>query len=211
LKIKSYIPFTAATLKNRKETIASNKALANGLFTPSHFRFCGDNFMTKSEENLKAAFAGESQANRTYLAFAKAAEKEGFPQVAKLFRAAAEAETVHALAHLKVIGKVKTTAENLTEAVNGETYEFTKMYPEFIETAKAEGNKAALVSFDYANKVEQVHADLYKKAAESVNAKTDMPSADIYVCPICGDTFVGTAPDKCPVCGVPKASFKKIE
>lgn len=167
--------------------------------------------MAKSEENLKAAFAGESQANRTYLAFAKAAEKEGFVQVAKLFRAAAEAETVHALSHLRVLGKVKSTAENLNEAVNGETYEFTKMYPEFIETAKAEGNKAALASFDYANKVEQVHADLYKKAAESVNAKSDLPAADIYVCPVCGDTFMGEVPDRCPVCGAPKASFKKIE
>jgi rubrerythrin len=167
--------------------------------------------MAKTEENLKAAFAGESQANRTYLAFAKAAEKEGFIQVAKLFRVAAEAETIHALAHLRVLGKVKSTAENLNEAVNGETYEFTKMYPEFIETAKTEGNKAALTSFDYANKVEQVHADLYKKAAQSVNAKSDLPAADIYVCPICGDTFMGDVPDRCPVCGVPKASFKKIE
>ena len=166
--------------------------------------------MAKSEENLKAAFAGESQANRTYLAFAKAAEKEGFVQVAKLFRAAAEAETVHALAHLRVLGKVKSTAENLNEAVNGETYEFTKMYPEFIETAKAEGNKAALVSFDYANKVEQVHADLYKKAAESVNAKSDLPAADIYVCPVCGDTFMGEVPDRCPGCGAPQASCQKI-
>lgn len=167
--------------------------------------------MAKTDENLKAAFAGESQANRTYLAFAKAAEKEGFPQVAKLFKAAAEAETIHALNHLRVIGKVKSTAENLNAAVSGETYEFTKMYPEFIEAAKAEGNKAALQSFDYANKVEQVHADLYKKAAESVNAKQDMSKADIYVCPICGNTFVGEAPDRCPVCGAPKASFKKIE
>lgn len=167
--------------------------------------------MAKTDENLKAAFAGESQANRTYLAFAKVAEKEGFPQVAKLFKAAAEAETIHALNHLRVMGKAKTTAENLNAAVSGETYEFTKMYPEFIEEAKKEGNKAALQSFDNANKVEQVHADLYKKALESVNTKKDMVKADIYVCPICGDTFVGDIPDKCPVCGAPKASFKKIE
>ena len=99
--------------------------------------------MTKTDENLKAAFAGESQANRLYLAFAKAAEQEGFPQIAKLFKAAAEAETVHAHNHLRVLGQVKTTADNLSTAVSGETYEFTKMYPQFIEEAKAEGNKKA--------------------------------------------------------------------
>ena len=166
--------------------------------------------MAKTDENLKAAFAGESQANRMYLAFAKAAEQEGFPQIAKLFKAAAEAETVHAHNHLRVLGKVKTTAENLNEAVNGETYEFTKMYPQMIQEAKAEGNKKALQSFDYANKVEQVHADLYKNAIEAAKAKKDLPAYDIYVCPVCGDTFVGTAPDNCPVCGTPKAKFMKI-
>ncbi|MCW4000518.1 MAG: rubrerythrin family protein [Candidatus Bathyarchaeota archaeon] len=167
--------------------------------------------MSKTDENLKAAFAGESQANRLYLAFAKAAEKEGFPQIAKLFKAAAEAETIHAHAHLRVMGNVKSTAENLSTAVTGETYEFKQMYPQFIEQAKADANKAALVSFDYANKVEQVHAELYQKAIESAKAKKDMPSAPIYVCPVCGDTFVGDAPDKCPVCGLPKARFTKIE
>jgi len=124
---------------------------------------------THTMDNLKAAFAGESQANRKYLAFAKKADEEGFPQIAKLFRAAAEAETVHAHAHLRVLDGVKSTAENLNAAVNGETFEFTNMYPQFIEEAKAEDNKAALISFDNANKVEQVHADLYKKAVESIN------------------------------------------
>jgi rubrerythrin len=166
--------------------------------------------MNKSEENLKAAFAGESQANRTYLAFAKAADKEGFPQIAKLFRAAAEAETVHALNHLNVIGKVKSTAENLEAAVSGETYEFKTMYPQMIEDAKNEGNKKALQSFDYANKVEQIHADLYQKAIEVAKAKKDLPKAEIYVCPICGNTFVGKEPDACPICGTAKAKFTKI-
>lgn len=167
--------------------------------------------MSKTDENLKAAFAGESQANRMYLAFAKAAEQEGFPQIAKLFKAAAEAETVHAHNHLRVLGKVKTTVDNLNEAVNGETYEFTKMYPQMIDEAKAEGNKKALQSFDYANKVEAVHADLYKKAIESAKTKKDLPAGDIYVCPVCGDTFLGTAPDNCPICGTPKAKFTKIQ
>jgi rubrerythrin len=166
--------------------------------------------MAKTDENLKAAFAGESQANRTYLAFAKAAEKEGFPQVAKLFKAAAEAETVHALNHFNVLGQVKTTSDNLNAAVSGETYEFTKMYPQFIEDAKKEGNKKALQSFDYANKVETIHADLYKKALESVEAKKDLPKADINVCPICGNTFEGNGPDVCPICGTPKTKFTKI-
>jgi len=166
--------------------------------------------MTKSEENLKAAFAGESQANRTYLAFAKAADKEGLPQIAKLFRAAAEAETIHDHNHLNVLGNVKSTAENLQAAVSRETYQFQNMYPKMIEDAKAEDNKNAVRTFDYANKVEQVHADLYKKALEAAKAKKDLPVAEIYVCPICGDTFIGDAPDKCPVCGLPKARFTKI-
>ena len=166
--------------------------------------------MTKSDENLKAAFAGESQANRLYLAFAKAAEQEGFPQIAKLFRAAAEAETVHAHNHLRVLGQVKATADNLSTAISGETYEFTKMYPQFIEEAKAEGNKKALQSFDYANKVEAIHADMYKKAIDSVKVKQDLPKADMYVCPICGNTFEGNAPDVCPICGTPKDKFMKI-
>ena len=166
--------------------------------------------MSKTDENLKAAFAGESQANRMYLAFAKAAEQEGFPQIAKLFKAAAEAETVHAHNHLRVLGQVKTTAENLSTAVTGETYEFKTMYPQFIEEAKAEGNKKALQSFDYANKVEQVHAGLYQKAIEAAKVKSDLPAADIHVCPVCGDTFEGTAPYNCPICGTPKEKFTKI-
>lgn len=167
--------------------------------------------MTKTDDNLKAAFAGESQANRMYLAFAKVAQEEGFPQIAKLFKAAAEAETVHAHNHLRVLGQVKTTADNLSTAVSGETYEFTKMYPQMIEDAKAEGNKKAVQSFDYANKVEAIHADLYKKAIESVKAKKDLPAAQITVCPVCGNTFEGNEPDICPICGTPKEKFMKIQ
>ncbi|MCW3996799.1 MAG: rubrerythrin family protein [Candidatus Bathyarchaeota archaeon] len=166
--------------------------------------------MVKTDENLKAAFAGESQANRMYVAFAKKAEEEGFPQIAKLFKAAAEAETVHALNHLRVMGQVKSTAENLSAAVTGETYEFKKMYPDFIAETKKEGNKQAQQSFDYANKVEQIHATLYQKAIEAVKTKQDLPKADLYVCPVCGNTFESSAPDRCPICATPKEKFMKI-
>jgi rubrerythrin len=164
--------------------------------------------MSKSEQNLKDAFAGESQANRKYLAFAKKADQEGFKQIAKLFRAAADAETVHAHAHLRVLGGIKTTKENLQEAIGGETHEFESMYPQMIEDAKAEDNKAALRSFDYANKVEKVHADLYTKAMDNMESKQE---TNYYVCQVCGMTVEGEAPDKCPVCGAPKGSFNKID
>ena len=166
--------------------------------------------MTKTDENLKAAFAGESQANRMYLAFAKKAEEEGFPQIAMLFKAAAQAETVHALNHLKVMGQVKTTIDNLGTAVSGETYEFKKMYPEFMEDAKKEGNRKALLSFDYANKVEQIHANLYQKALDALKNMKQPAKADYYVCPICGNTFEGSAPDSCPICATAKEKFVKI-
>ncbi len=167
--------------------------------------------MVKTEENLKAAFAGESQANRMYLAFAKKAEEEGLTQVAKLFKAAAEAETVHALNHLNVMGQVKSTAENLGTAVSGETYEFKSMYPQFIEDAKNEGNKKALQSFEYANKVEQIHANLYQKALDALKNKKELPKVDMYVCPVCGNTFEGNTPDMCPICATKKEKFMKIE
>jgi rubrerythrin len=166
------------------------------------------NEMSKSEEDLKEAFAGESQANRKYLAFAKKAEQEGYKQAAKLFRAAADAETVHAHSHLRQMGGVRSTRENLDEALNGEVFEFQKMYPAMIEDAKAEGNKGALMSFDYANQVEKIHADLYKKALDNLGSNQE---TDYYVCQVCGMTVEGEAPDKCPVCGAPKASFKKTE
>jgi rubrerythrin len=166
--------------------------------------------MVKTDENLKAAFAGESQANRMYLAFARKANEEGLTQIAKLFRAAAEAETVHALNHLRVTGQVKSTIDNLGTAVSGETYEFKKMYPDFIADAKKDANKPALVSFDYANKVEQVHAKLYQKAIDALKNKKELNVVDYYVCPVCGNTFEGSPPDICSICATPKEKFVKI-
>jgi rubrerythrin len=162
---------------------------------------------TKTESNLKEAFAGESQANRKYLAFAKKAEEEGYPQVAKLFRAAAEAETVHAHNHFRVLKGIKSTKENLQDAIGGETHEFKSMYPGMIETAKLEKDDAALRSFHFANEVEKIHASLYSKASESLGKNE---AVDYYVCPICGNTVEKAAPDRCPICGAPGKSFIKI-
>ncbi|MBY9005095.1 MAG: rubrerythrin family protein [Candidatus Lokiarchaeota archaeon] len=167
--------------------------------------------MTKSEEGLKTAFAGESQANRKYLAFAKQAEKDGLPGVAHLFRAAAAAETVHAYNHLRTLGGIKTTKENLKEAIEGEFHEFTSMYPEFIDAAKNESNTAAERTFNYANEVEKIHHELYKKALEAVEDGKDLKNDDIHVCSVCGYTHEGEAPDKCPVCGAVKKAFNKVE
>jgi rubrerythrin len=164
-----------------------------------------------SKDNLEAAFAGESQANRKYLAFAKKADAEGFTQVAKLFRAAAEAETIHAHAHLKVLGGIGDTAANLAAAVEGEGYEFREMYPKFLEEAEAEGNDAAARSFRFALAVEEIHHGLYGKALEAVDGGGDLPESPIYVCPVCGNTFDGDLPDKCPVCSVAKEKFFEIE
>jgi rubrerythrin len=162
---------------------------------------------SQTEKNLKEAFAGESQANRRYLAFAKKAEEEGYKQVAKLFRAAAEAETVHAHAHLRVLGGVKSTKENIQEAIAGETHEFKNMYPEFLAKAKAEAIKPAETSFDYANQVEKIHAALYEKAvAELGKNKT----VDYYVCPVCGNTVEEKAPAECPICGTAGSKFIRI-
>jgi len=163
--------------------------------------------MTQTEKDLMEAFAGESQANRKYLAFAAQADKEGYPQVAKLFRAAAEAETVHAHAHLRALGGVWTTAENLKEAMAGEIHEFKEMYPPMIEHAKADGHKAAERSFTFANAVEAIHANLYKHAAELMDK---LPETDYHVCSVCGYTCEGDAPDSCPVCKATKKAFFKV-
>ncbi|HHT9146572.1 MAG TPA: rubrerythrin family protein [Candidatus Wunengus sp. YC61] len=160
-----------------------------------------------SMDNLKNAFAGESQANRKYLAFAKKAEEEGFKQVANLFHAVAEAETVHAHNHLRVMGGVKSTKENIQEAIGGETFEFTKMYPQMIEEARKGGNKQAQQSFEFANKVEKTHAELYQKALNSLGKNE---AVDYYVCQVCGNTVENAAPDKCPICGASKSMFVKI-
>ena len=162
---------------------------------------------SKTLENLKEAFAGESQANRKYLSFAAKADKEGYPQAAKLFRAAADAETVHALAHFRAMDGVKSTKENLTAAVGGETFEFKSMYPPMIATADAEGENAAQVSFKNANAVEEIHARLYQKYLDNLSS---IPTAEIFVCQICGNTVEGSAPDVCPICGTSKAKFKLI-
>lgn len=165
--------------------------------------------MSKSEQYLQEAFAGESQANRKYLAFAAAADKEGFPQAARLFRAAAEAETVHAHNHLRVLKGIKSTKENLQEAVNGETHEFKKMYPEMIAAAKAEGNKDAERTFNFANEVEKGHADLYQKLLNNLGASKETYS--YYVCPVCGYTAEKEPPGACPICGTAGKMFKKID
>jgi len=167
--------------------------------------------MTKTMDNLAAAFAGESKANRKYLAFAKRADNEGYPQVAKLFRAAAAAETVHAHNHLRIMGGINTTKENIMEAINGETYEFNDMYPNFLEVAKEEGEKQAVWSFDIANEVEKIHADLYKKASEALNKDNDLEAVDYYVCNVCGNTVEGNPPDKCPICKAGKKAFDKVD
>ncbi|MEM4733703.1 MAG: rubrerythrin family protein [Candidatus Bathyarchaeia archaeon] len=165
--------------------------------------------MAKTEENLKAAFAGESQANRHYLAFARKAEEEGYTQIAKLFKAAAEAETVHALNHLRITGQIKSTLENLGAAVSGETFEFKEMYPDYIATAKQEGNKQAAWSFNVANQVEQIHAKLFAKAIEALKRKKPLEQVDYYVCSVCGNTVEGLPPDVCLICGAPKEKFFK--
>jgi rubrerythrin len=165
--------------------------------------------MSKTDQNLMDAFAGESQANRRYLAFAKQADKEGHPQTAKLFRAAAEAETVHAHAHLRALNGIKTTAENLKEAIGGETHEFKEMYPEMIQDAKAEGQKAAERSFTYANAVEEVHAGLYQKALDNLDNPADVDC--YYVCSVCGYTCENEPPEICPVCKAKSQAFFRVD
>ncbi len=162
-------------------------------------------------DDLKAAFAGESQANRKYLAFAKKADADGKPGVAKLFRAAAEAETIHAHAHLRVMKGIKSTAENLQEAIEGEGYEFNTMYPGFVATAEQEKNQAALITFKNAMAVEKVHHDLYAQALAAVNAGKDLEASSIYVCAICGHTVVGGAPDNCPICRAAREKFFEVK
>ena len=161
-------------------------------------------------DNLQDAFAGESQANRKYLAFAKKAEEDGLPQVAKLFRAAAEAETVHAHAHFRVMGGTKSTAENLEDAIAGEGHEFKDMYPEFLAEAEKDGHKPAAISFKNALAVEEIHHGLYSQALETMKGGSDLESTSIYVCSVCGNTVYGEAPDECPVCKAKQKAFFEI-
>jgi rubrerythrin len=161
--------------------------------------------MSKTLENLMAAFAGESQANRKYLAYSKKAEADGKINAAKLFKAASDAETLHALKHFEVAGKISSTSENLADAVAGETHEYQDMYPDFVKEAEAEGNKAALISFNYAMKAEEVHARLYKEALDNLDQTEEI---FYYLCPVCGN-IEKAVPDKCSICGVPGAKFIK--
>jgi rubrerythrin len=167
--------------------------------------------MGKTEQDLKDAFAGESQANRKYLAFSKKAEQEGYKRAAKMFRAAAAAETVHAHNHLRELGGIRSTRENLNEAISGESYEFQSMYPRMIDDARNENREGALRSFLFANEVEKVHAELYRKVLDSLERDKGKDS-DFHVCQVCGYTHEGKeAPDECPVCKAKKQAFRKVE
>jgi rubrerythrin len=165
--------------------------------------------MPKTMDDLKVAFAGESQANRRYLAFAKKADDEGFAQIAKLFRAVAAAETVHALSHFRALGEVKATNENLQAAIAGEHYEVNSMYPEFVADAEKEEMKKALTSFKWAMEVEKVHEVLYTKALSNLGRST--PEVEYYVCPTCGYTHERPYIGICPVCNSPGERFQKID
>lgn len=165
--------------------------------------------MSKTQKDLEAAFSGESQASRKYFHFAKKAEQEGYKQVAKLFRAAAIAETIHAGNHLKALGGINETKSNLQAAIEGENYEVTTMYPDFIENAKAEGNTRAEKTFVWAWEVEKTHEELYKKALANLDG--DQEELDYYICPFCGHTHAGPPPEKCPVCGAPREKFEKVD
>ena len=163
-----------------------------------------------TSDKLKEAFAGESQANRKYLAFAKKAEADGYPQVAKLFRAAADAETVHAHAHFRAMEGIEGTEENLQTAIRGEGFEFQQMYPKFLAEAQAEGNNSAVSSFKNALAVEEIHHGLYTQALNAVKSGSDLPGAKIFVCAVCGNTVNDNIPDKCPVCGAAGEQFQEV-
>lgn len=159
----------------------------------------------KTMKNLMEAFAGESQANRKYLAYAKKAEKEGKINASKLFRAAADAETLHALKHLEVAGKIGSTTDNLKDGIAGETHEFASMYPEFLKDAREDGNRSAVITFEYAMKAEEVHANLYKEALANINNTAEIY---YYLCPVCGN-IEKAVPQKCFICNAPGSSFIK--
>ena len=164
--------------------------------------------MSQTKDNLKTAFAGESQANRKYLAYAEKADKEGYPQVAKLFRAAARAETIHAHAHLRLLKGIGSTEDNLKDAISGESYEFKTMYPEMIEQAKSEKENAAARYFGFANEAEKVHAELYQKALDN---PAGLPEVDYWICSVCGHTMEGQPEEKCPICGAQPSAYFQSE
>jgi rubrerythrin len=165
--------------------------------------------MADTLDNLKDAFAGESQANRKYLAFAKKADRDGFPNIAQLFRTAAEAETIHAHGHLEAMGGIGSTAENLKAAVGGETYEYTQMYPPMLEQAMADNHKAKRM-FSYAMQTEAIHAKLYQMALEAVQQGRDLTEKSFFLCPVCGHIELGSAPESCPICGEPGDEFVQV-
>ncbi len=165
--------------------------------------------MADTDSNLKDAFAGESQANRKYLAFARKAEQDGFTNVARLFRTAAEAETIHALGHLNALGGVGSTADNLRAAVTGETYEYTEMYPPMLQQAIADDHRAKRM-FGYAMKAEAIHAKLYQLALEAVSQGKDLAETRFYLCPVCGNIELGTPPATCPICGTKAEKFVEV-
>lgn len=159
----------------------------------------------KTLENLMEAFAGESQANRKYLAYSTKAKSDGKKNAAKLFKAASDAETIHAHKHFEVAGKIKSTVENLNDAVTGENHEYQSMYPEFLKVAQEEGNQAAVRTFTYALKAEEVHARLYKEALENLDQEEEV---FYYLCPICGN-IEKVVPEKCFICGTTGTKFVK--
>jgi rubrerythrin len=165
--------------------------------------------MPTTQDNLKEAFAGESQANRKYVAYAQQAEKDGFPNVARLFRTAAEAETIHAMGHLSAMDGIRSTAENLQDAIDGETYEFTEMYPPMIDQAESDGHKAKRM-FNYASKAEAVHAELYKKALAAVKEGKDVTATEFYLCPVCGHIEIGKPTGPCPICSTKPEKFRQL-
>jgi rubrerythrin len=165
--------------------------------------------MATTTENLEEAFAGESQANQKYLAFAAKAEKDGFPNVARLFRTAAAAERVHAEGHLHALGSVGSTAENIEAAISGETYEFREMYPPMLALAEADNHKAKRM-FGYAVKAEEVHAELYALALEAVKRGQDLGEMEFHLCPVCGHIELGARPDTCPICGAKGSTYVTV-
>ena len=165
----------------------------------------------QSKKNLKEAFAGESQANRRYLAFAQVAAEEGFSNIARLFRTVAESETIHAHNHLKAMGGIKSTMENVEESWRGEKDEYSTMYPMFISQAKRDANNDALKSFFWANEAEKTHGDFYERALNALKQGKDLELKDLYICTVCGYAIEGTPPEKCPNCREGKDKFESIE
>ncbi len=163
-----------------------------------------------TEANLKAAFAGESQAHMKYLAFAEKAEREGLPEVARLFNAIAYAERVHAINHLKELGGISDTVTNLGEAMGGENYEVDEMYPAFEAVAKLQEEKGALRSIFYALEAEKIHEVMYGDAQETVKAGSDIAAQKVFVCTVCGHTVFGEAPDRCPICKALQKKYKEF-